>query len=68
MMKRMWATNGHEQPSATVQAQVVVMEDVDADDVRVFMAAHDDDAYVARLQAQHFAEVMANESGWEWEN
>jgi hypothetical protein len=66
-VKRMWH-DAHPEPSTHVQAQVVVMEDVDADDVRVYMAARDDDAYVERLTVQHFAEVMANESGWEWEN
>ena len=52
----------------TVRAQVVVMEDVDDDDVRVYLVMHDENGWVARMQAQHYAEVMAQEEGGTYEH
>jgi hypothetical protein len=60
--------DSHHVPSQTVQAQVVVMEEIDEEDVRVWLPMHEENGFVERLQAQHFAEVMANEEGWEYVN
>lgn len=67
-MKRIYTDVRTWHPHASEHAQVVVMEDVDAEDVRVYMAMHEENGYVERLTVQHYAEVIANESGWEFVN
>lgn len=67
-MKRIYTDARTWHPHAHEHARVVVMEEVDAEDVRVYLAGQDDDRWVRDAEAQHFAEVMANEEGWEYVN
>jgi hypothetical protein len=67
VIRKLWS-DSHAVPSTTVRAQVVVMEDVDDDDVRVYLVMHDENGWVARMQAQHYAEVMAQEEGGTYEH
>jgi hypothetical protein len=67
-MRRLWTDSRAFHPLASLHAQVVVMEEIDQEDVRVYLPMHEENGFTERLQAQHYAEVMANESGWEFIN
>lgn len=46
---------------ATTHAQVELCESVDDEDVRVYLPARDDDAWIEHQFARHYAEAVAQE-------